>query len=91
MTLAYVSALVLFAASIYWWPRGDDVQSLPHAPRQALYQHTIEGLRTFCASRAALAGIDDYCAEQARFALKFPECDGSCRALAETHLPQPTR
>ena len=75
----------LIALLLVWiWIRGAEdraVREMAPADRAALYRRTIDDLRAVCGVRRAehLAG---HCEDQARFALKFPECDEACARLA---------
>lgn len=92
MLLAWLLASLLLALAVWtWWARGDDVRRLPAEHRRALYAHTVETLRMFCAPSDQRSPIDDYCSRQAALVLQFPECDAACRALAEPHRPRATR
>ncbi len=67
-----------------------ELRALPAAERQALYRHTLGGLSSGC-SNPASPHPSEFCREQAQLLLQFPECDASCRTLAQPWLPQPTR
>lgn len=81
--IAVVLALVgLFF--IWIWFRdseGRAVRSMPAAERAALFQRTLEDVRTACGPGRA-EDLLDHCEHQARFLLKFPECDAACARLA---------
>lgn len=67
-----------------------ELRDLPEADRRALYQRTLETLRTTC-EHASGSQLTDYCRSQADFIERFPECDSECRELARRFHPQPTR
>jgi cytochrome b pre-mRNA-processing protein 3 len=58
--------------------------------RKDLYERTLQTLQTVC-SEPRGTELDDHCQQQARFIVRFPECDGACRELAARFAPQPTR
>ena len=61
------------------------IRRLPPPERAALYQRTLDTLRSVCAGgrRNDLRAL---CRGQAELALLFPECDGACRATARERL-----
>lgn len=67
-----------------------ELQDVPEAERRALYERTLETLRTSC-MQARGPTFTDYCREQADFIRRFPECDSECRELAARFAPQPSR
>lgn len=69
---------------------GRELGDLPGPERRALYQRTMETLRTTC-MHASGAQLTEHCREQANFVERFPECDRECRELAQRFHPQPTR
>lgn len=79
-----IVAVFLALAAMWLWqltrPRRS-VEALPDAERAALYQRTLETLRTSC---SADHGVDlsEYCQQQAEFIVEFDACDADCRALA---------
>jgi hypothetical protein len=66
------------------------LQRLPAHERAALYQRTMENLTSVCAMEGK-GSLNDFCRDQAQFALMFPECDGTCMATARELLRTPTR
>ena len=85
-TIAFASA-VLIGLGVWLWFAGAEqraIRRLPRDERVALYQRTLENVRTICASDDLALG--PYCAEQARILLLFVECDGGCRELAGVQL-----
>ena len=81
-------ALGALAAVAFWvwslWSEQRAIRSLPEGERVALYERTLANLQSVCASPdPALA---DYCREQARILLEFPECDEACRELARLQI-----
>ncbi|MGH7292154.1 MAG: hypothetical protein ACREJT_13130, partial [Myxococcota bacterium] len=78
---------ILLGVGFWVWSLGAEqraIRRLPHDERIALYQRTLENVRTTCASNDLALG--PYCAEQARVLLLFAECDESCRQLAGLQL-----
>ena len=69
-----------------WWQSAEEraIRALPEPERRSLYARTLENLATACA--APSEGLFDFCEAQARLALEFAECDGTCQALAERQL-----
>lgn len=79
-----VLLLLLVAFSVWRATSLDDaVETMPEAERRALYERTRASLETTC--RAPDEALVPFCREQAELALRFPECDASCRALAAPH------
>jgi hypothetical protein len=78
----------LAGAIFFWvWSDGAEERAIRHLPvsdRQALLARTLQNLRSVCQSPDE--GMRSFCAEQARLAIAFPECDVACRALAEKQL-----
>jgi len=78
---------VLIAVSLWIWSQGSEqraIRNLPATERNALYQRTLANVQTVCAS-GDLA-LDEYCRDQARFLLEFPECDAACREQARVQV-----
>jgi hypothetical protein len=76
-----------------WWAQGEEtrqLRALPEPQRAALYQRTIDNLRTIC-DPAPGRSLRDFCRSQAELALQFPECDDGCRDIARRHLSLPRR
>lgn len=67
-----------------------ELSELPPSERRALYERTLETLRTTC-SQARGPELADYCRQQADFVKRFPECDSECRELAARFAPRPSR
>jgi hypothetical protein len=67
-----------------------ELSDLPVTERQALYERTLETLRTTCV-RAHGYELTEYCRKQADFITHFPECDSECRDLAARFTPPPSR
>jgi hypothetical protein len=65
------------------------IEGLPAAERRALYDRTIETLATVC--RSHQLGLARFCRVQAELVVRFPECDATCRAVADPHLPRGSR
>jgi hypothetical protein len=89
MVVTFALAALLFA---WLWSRDDErtaIAELPNAERTNLYARTRANLQTTCKSNDR--GLRAYCEQQARFILKFPECDANCQLLASQYLPEPTR
>jgi cytochrome b pre-mRNA-processing protein 3 len=91
---AVVVVGMLSALALIWiWNQGHEdraIEALPDGERRALYSRTLEDLRAVCKT-ARSSDLDLHCEAQARFILKFPDCDESCRKLADRQLPHPTR
>jgi len=66
------------------------VRGLPEPERRALFERTLENLRSTCA-RDGKNGLEAYCREQAELVIDFPECDTACESLAEPYRSLPTR
>lgn len=86
VVLALIGLLTVFRHS-----RLDrELAGMPTAERRALYERTLETLRTSC-ERAPGPKFTDYCREQADLIRRFPECDSACQELAAHFLPKPSR
>jgi hypothetical protein len=69
------------------WLEGSErraIRNLPADERAALYERTLANVRTVCASPDL--ALHEYCREQARILLEFPECDEACRDLARIQI-----
>jgi len=87
-------ALALLLAVWWWWGGRAErvaIADLDPQERAALYQRTLQNLRSTCEPPERPRGLDDYCRRQADFILKFPECDSACRSLANRQSNQPSR
>jgi hypothetical protein len=76
-------ALVAGATFLLVWCGGAErraIRDLPAVERRALFERTLQNLRAVCAP--PVDAMHDYCSEQARLALEFPECDRTCETLA---------
>jgi len=88
---AATAALLLLLGAGYWLSSDDEkreIQDLPVPQRQALYQRTLENLKTVC-DPAPGRSVREFCRGQASLALKFPDCDDDCRRTARRHLSLP--
>jgi hypothetical protein len=82
-----IACAIAFGAGYWIWSLGAEqraIRGLPRDERIALFERTLETVRTTCASRDLALG--PYCAEQARVLLLFSECDEECRKLATLQL-----
>jgi hypothetical protein len=87
-----LGALVL--AGLWWWggrSEREAIFKLAPDERRALYERTLQNLKSTCQSERRPSGLDDYCHRQADFILKFPECDRTCESLARRQMNEPTR
>jgi len=86
-----VGAMLMLAAAGTFL-LGDDeereIRALPAEQRRALYQRTVENLKTIC-DPAPGRSVREFCRNQASLALKFSECDDDCRRTARRHLSLP--
>lgn len=88
---AVLVMVALFAALMHG--AGSETRALRRLPveeRSALYARTMENLATVCRGDGKLF-LSDFCQEQARLALAFPECDTACTEVARAALHTPTR
>jgi hypothetical protein len=74
-----VAALVAFSV-LQQTRLGRELNHLPEGERRALYQRTLETLRSTCANTSG-STLKDYCREQAEFISAFPDCVDACRSL----------
>ena len=65
------------------------VLSLPPESRGRLYERVFENLQ-FCEAQSD-QGFDAFCAGEAEFIVKFPECGAACEKLARRRLSHPAR
>lgn len=84
------AALIVATIALTMGRASREIESLPTSERQALYQRTLETLRTSC-MQATGPTVTEYCREQAAFILRFPECDRECQTLAGRFAHQPSR
>jgi hypothetical protein len=81
-------ALAAAAAIALWiWRQGAEgreIRGLPAAERQVVYDRTMQNLRAVCTDEKR--SLHAYCKREAEFVLNFPECDPSCRELADRIL-----
>ncbi len=82
--------LVLAAWAVLQTRMNRELSQLPRPARRALYERTIETLRTSC-MQASGPEVTDYCRQQADFIKRFPECERDCRELAARFAPKPSR
>jgi hypothetical protein len=78
---------LLIAIGVWIWWQGSErraIRNLPVYERAALYQRTLANVKTVCGS-SDLA-LEEYCRDQARLLLEFPECDDVCREMASTRI-----
>jgi hypothetical protein len=96
-TIVWAAGLTLGALALagLWWLGGRSEQQaiskLAPDERRALYERTLQNLKSTCRPERRPSGLDDYCQRQADFILKFPECDRACEDLATQQTNQPSR
>jgi hypothetical protein len=69
---------------------GREVRNMPGSERRALYQRTVETLKSTCATVTGPT-LKEYCRDQAEFLALFPECEDSCRARVLQLTSSPSR
>jgi hypothetical protein len=87
--LAWATVVAALAAAIALWAwsqgaQGRAIRALAEPERKVLFSHVVDDLRNVCVGKEG--AMHDYCADQARMALEFPECDRLCKELAWTQL-----
>jgi hypothetical protein len=90
---ALIGGTLLVVAGYGWWSsagQGREIRDLPAGQRHALYQRTMENLKTIC-DPAPGRSVRDFCRGQAALVLEFPECDDDCRRTARRHMSLPRR
>lgn len=87
--IAVIATLVV-AVIVYQWRSQEELRELPPAERHALYQRTIETLRSTCTHDNGPL-LDEHCREQAELVARFEECDRDCYELARRFAQKPTR
>ena len=65
------------------------IRNMPEGKRHALFVRTLQNLKSVCT--APEEAMHAYCAEQARIALEFSECDPACQALASRQISRVPR
>lgn len=82
MTLVTVGA---WLGVITWRERRltSAVHMLPRGVQEATYRRSHEELTTTCATEPQLR---EHCRDEAKFILRFPQCDSECRQLAHGWL-----
>jgi len=80
LLLLIVLGLVSLVAAVL--PGHRDLSGLPAAERSRLYAETRALVETACVPPRSWTP-SDYCSEQIRQLLAFPECDAACRELAQ--------
>ncbi|MCI0572993.1 MAG: hypothetical protein L0Y66_19785 [Myxococcaceae bacterium] len=86
--LAAFILVVLALLGFLVWNQGQERRALSRMPsdeRAELYSRALADLEVLCSDARQTALVHE-CRRRARFLLKFPECDGKCRALAEQQL-----
>jgi len=86
-----VVASVGLALLLWLWSESAQeraIRDMPAPERRALFLRTLENLKSVC--KAPEGAMQDFCRNQARLVLDFPDCDDSCRRLAQEQL-QPVR
>jgi len=90
---ALLGTLLVLATGYWWWSatgEGREIRELPAEQRHALYDRTMQNLKTIC-DPAPGRSMRDFCRGQAALALQFPECDDACRTTARRHMSLPRR
>jgi cytochrome b pre-mRNA-processing protein 3 len=92
---AAVAVVVVSIGALLWLWGGDAerkaIGRLPLSERQALYQRTLVTLRASCDPGKRPSGLDEFCRQQAKFLIQFPECDAACTKLVRSQRREPTR
>ncbi|HTE53938.1 MAG TPA: hypothetical protein VK698_23950 [Kofleriaceae bacterium] len=73
---------------LWIWDRASEeraIRDMPAPERAGLYRRTFEDLTGLCGPGRA-GDLAEHCERQARFILKFPECDAGCQRLAGVQL-----
>ena len=90
IVLAVAMALPLALSLPEVLSRPDPAEGLAPATRQELVTRIAQTLRDVCRPHPG-PGVEQLCAEEARFVVQLEECDAACRALAAGVLVHPTR
>lgn len=90
---AFIVAGLIMAVVLIWSQTAEQraIRHLPASERKALYERTLSTLRSPCSSSQRSNGLADFCRDQARFVLEFPECDTPCNVLAKQYLNAPSK
>lgn len=85
--VALVLGIVL-ALAWFWWSETAPTRAIARmdpVARRAEFTRISDELRSVCSPPdPALA---DHCRHQARFLVRFPECDAACESLARRAMP----
>ncbi|HEY6559917.1 MAG TPA: hypothetical protein VI072_21685 [Polyangiaceae bacterium] len=88
---ALAGLLALFGVAYFYQARADrELRELPEHESRALYERTLETLRTSCAHMTG-PNLSEYCRQQADIIQRFPYCDRACREIAEKFAAHPAR
>jgi hypothetical protein len=82
---------VVLGLFLWWWSEGAEeraIRELPERERRALFLRALENVKSVC--QAPESAMQDFCRNQARMVLEFPECDETCQGVAQAQL-QPVR
>lgn len=86
--------LVMASFGLLWYWQGAAearaLESMSQVERRALYLRTRQNIQEVCGEHL-MAGMAEFCREQAEFVVRFPECDTSCRSVAERISLRATR
>lgn len=89
-----VFALAIIGVFACWfWQVGQQSRALAAMSadeRSAFYQRTLTNLDSICLNDKK-HDLIDFCREQAKLVIQFPECAPSCANLAKKFLPQASR
>jgi hypothetical protein len=89
-----LGAIVVAVLAFWMWKTTEETRAIRHLPaaeRQTLYDRTLRTLQSPCRPGDDSRGLRGFCVDQAKFILKFPECDAACRTIASEYLRNPAR
>ena len=86
-----VIALALAVTTLFWWARSREEEGalagLAVDQRRLLFSRELASFHEICRNARRDARLLTRCRERAEFIVRFPECDSSCRYVAQTVLP----
>ena len=93
--LLFSAAALVIGVLVALWAVDHDAEkralrNLPEADRRALYQRTLENVRTICARDPGDRPVA-YCRDQAEVLRALPECDDACKRLVASYRRRATR
>jgi hypothetical protein len=93
LVIGSLALLIVVMIALWVLDHGSErraLRNLPEADRRALYERTLENVRTVCVHDAKNR-LARYCRDQAEILRALPECDAACKALVANFRRRATR